>query len=183
MFTKESNRGLRADAADTRVEVRPDQDRGVDEFFSRQTEGSEILIEIEQFGRHGARSAAGREEFGRSDREEPNKPGRAEQERVVVLRAGCPGLPLDQEVGSLGLSFTGRLDPRDSDESQECLRLLHHRARETEVITAFDQAVAVSPAATAALYSRCDFSRTSIRFWISFRFRSGGRPSKTNTGW
>src|SRR5437016_14682577 len=122
MFTKESNRGLRADAADTRVEVRPDQDRGVDEFFSRQTEDSEILIEIEQFGRHGARSAPGREEFGRSDREEPNKPGRAEQERIVILRAGRPGLPLARKARGLGLSLTGRLDPRDSDESQEGLR-------------------------------------------------------------
>src|SRR5947209_2870247 len=108
MFAKESNRSLRTDAADARVEVRPDQDRGVDEFFSRQTEGSEILIEIQEFGWHRARSAARREEFCRRDREEPHEPGRAEQERIVIFRACRPGLPFTREVGSLGLSFAGR---------------------------------------------------------------------------
>src|SRR5438093_10577221 len=130
MFPEESNRSLRTDAADAAVEVRPDQDRRVDEFFPRQTEDSEILIEIQEFWRHGARSAAGREEFGRCDREEPHEPRRAEQERIVVFRAGRPGLPFAREVRSLGLSFAGRLDPGDSDERQERLRLVHHRARE-----------------------------------------------------
>src|SRR5438093_9238397 len=93
MFPEESNRGLRTDAADAGVEIRPDQDRRVDEFFPRQTEGSEILIEIQEFWRHGARSAAGREEFGRCDREEPHEPRRAEQERIVVFRARAPQPP------------------------------------------------------------------------------------------
>src|SRR5436309_14339105 len=113
MFPEESNRGFWTDAADAGVEIRPDQDRRVDEFFSRQTEDSEILIEIEQFGRHGARSAPGREEFGRSDREEPNKPGRAEQERIVILRAGRPGLPLARKARGLVVSLSGLLDRRD----------------------------------------------------------------------
>src|SRR5213593_3825268 len=130
MFPEESNRGFWTDAADAGVEIRPDQDRRVDEFFPRQTEGSEILIEIQEFWRHGARSAAGREEFGRRDREEPHEPRRTEQEGIVILRAGRPGLPFAREVRSLGLSFAGRLDPWDSDERQERLRLVHHCARE-----------------------------------------------------
>src|SRR5947199_9136488 len=128
MFPEESNRGFWTDAADAGVEIRPDQDRRVDEFFPRQTEGSEILIEIQEFWRHGARSAAGREEFGRCDREEPHQAGRAEQERIVVFRAGRPGLPFARAVRSWGLSLAGRLDPGDSDEWQERSRLVHHAA-------------------------------------------------------
>src|SRR5436309_12730705 len=130
MFPEESNRGFWTDAADAGVEIRADQDRRGDEFFPRQTEDSEILIEIEEFGRHGARSAAGREEFGRRDREEPHEPRRTEQEGIVILRAGRPGLPFAREVRSLGLSLAGRLDPGDSDERQELLRLVYHHARE-----------------------------------------------------
>src|SRR5436309_13318241 len=115
MFPEESNRGFWTDAADAGVEIRADQDRRGDEFFPRQTEDSEILIEIEEFWRHGARSAAGREEFGRRDREEPHETRRTEQEGIVIPRAGRPVLPFSREVRTWGRTLAGPLDPGDTE--------------------------------------------------------------------
>src|SRR5207245_1436978 len=89
--------------------------------------------------------------------------------------------PLDSRV-EIGTHKDRDVDELLAGQAQVAQVLLQVEDLRRDVMTAFDHAVAVSPAAIAASYSRCDFSRASRRFWISCRFKSGGGPSKTKTG-
>src|SRR5207302_1046553 len=69
-FTKPLHGALGPDSLDAFVEVGPDQDGDVDQLFPCQPKMREILLEIEDLGRNGARTALARQEFGRANRQE-----------------------------------------------------------------------------------------------------------------
>src|SRR5438046_7854571 len=129
-FTKPLHGARGPDSLDAFVEVGAEQDGDVDQLLPCQPKMREILLEIEDLGRNGARTALARQEFGRTNRQEADYARGAEEQRIVIFRSRGPYCTLTREERGLRRRLAGRLDPRHPEPSEEDLGFLDHGPRE-----------------------------------------------------
>src|SRR2546427_4484707 len=110
---------LRSDAFDPFVEVRPHEDRNVDELFPCDGQGAEPRIELDDLRPRRSRSSETGKELRPGDRKEPRDSRRAEQEGIVVFRAHGPREALAGQPRCLGLPLTRRLAIGDAERLAE----------------------------------------------------------------
>src|SRR5207249_11899073 len=109
--------GPPADPFHSLIEIRPHEDRDVEQLLSRETEVLQVLFKIRDLRRYGSGATLAREEFSRADGKESDHSRRPEQEGVVILRTRSPHVAALREECGLRLPFARGLNPRDAQRS------------------------------------------------------------------